>query len=322
MKSRCYSCLFSFGLVGLVLLVCEIGLAFRLVYHHTGEPSLLWLHAKRKTIGVIQRLCPTGLYEDDPRLGYRHRSSIVADHFSLDFSVQYTTDTGGNRLIPPPTESLGRVAFAGGSYTFGHAVENAENFPAILASEIWPDWTVENWGVSGYGTAHVYLKVKDAIEQDTPPDAIVYGLLNSHRMRTYVNEEWIKALRPFGRRHPHFEIEDDALVFKGLVGLEGAMPDNEVTQARELALMIRMIQEMDRLCRERGVAFFVILFPGEKWPPRLVASLYRLEHEPIDLSGYRLRAFRYDGHPNPADHRYFADAIGRSSLNEWVHSRR
>ncbi len=320
MSVRRRSIFFSLILIVGVLFICE---AITTVFHFhrtTKHVSALQLYSTKLLQGGIRRFLPIGIFEDDLVLGYRHKPNTVGTHVDLDFSVKYTLDRNGSRVILEPSSSQGRIVFLGGSYTFGHGVEDSEGFPALLARDYWPDWTVKNRAVAGYGTAHAYLILKQELERNATPDVIVYPFLNGHIIRNYISEEWLATISFFGRLHPHFEIESGHLSYHGVVGAEAGQAMSEVTSAKERDLTILMIEEMQRLCRERGVAFFVILLPGERWPPAVAAALYQLDHAPLDLSAYRLKAFANDGHPNAEDHRYIAEQIGQSMINQWVES--
>ncbi len=283
---------------------------------HCSDPWAIVEYGKKTIQFGLSRLHPIGIYEDDPILGYRHKSDLVGHHRALDFSVDYTLNESGNRVLPQPEKSVGRIAFIGGSYTFGHGVQDDETFASILAREYWPEWSVVNRSVSGYGTAHAYLTLKELFENDEAPDVVIYPLLNAHIIRNYINEVWIRSITPFGRKHPHFELESGKLVYQGLVGIDDAKPASKEVTARERMLTQVLVHELQRLCDANGAQFFLILLPGEKWPPSVVASLYDLKNRPLDLSHYRIKGFSDDGHPNPSDHEFFAEQIGHSAITE------
>ena len=111
---------------------------------HCSDPWAIVEYGKKSIQFGLSRLHPIGIYVDDPVLGYRHKSDVVGRHRALDFSVDYTLNANGNRKIPLPDESIGQVAFIGGSYTFGHGVQDDETFTSILAREYWPEWSVVN----------------------------------------------------------------------------------------------------------------------------------------------------------------------------------
>ncbi len=309
---------FSTVLVLLLLLVLEALVSTFHFQRTANGNSALWEYSKSVIQVVLKRAQHLGIYEEHPLLGYQHRVNVKGDHFDWDYSVSYTIDEKRQRLIPKPAQSRGRIVFVGGSYTFGFGVEDDEPFPAILARDYWPEWRIENRAVSGYGTAHAYLTVLDELEGDDRPAAIIYPLLNGHIIRNYIRREWVHNLGVYGRQHPHFELINGNLVFEGLVGEEESLPGDERVAATERELTVRFVQEINRMCNEEGVAFFLVLLPGRQWVPSMVAGLYKVDPEPLDLSLFPLKAFVEDGHPNPEDHRGLAQAIADSFIGQWV----
>jgi hypothetical protein len=74
-----------------------------------------------------------GVWQDDSVFGYSHVPGAVSRHRKVgSFDVTYTIDGRGFRKTLDPIDSLGRVLVLGGSYTFGHGVEDDEAWPAQL----------------------------------------------------------------------------------------------------------------------------------------------------------------------------------------------
>jgi len=321
MGSRVRTVFFSLLLLLIVGFVCEALASFYYFNVTTGRYSALLAMSQKAMQGVLRRAAPLKIYTDHETRGYCHIADTVGKHIALDFSVEYRLGPNGERSIPRPDKSKGRIVFLGGSYTFGHGVENDESFAALLSRNEWKDWEIVNRAVSGYGTAHGYLMLEEELQRETPPAAVIYPFLNGHTMRNYLNYEWMRTLHIFGRNHPHFEIEDGKVVYQGLAGLEDAKPNNAETRVMEIDLTIRMLQEMDRMCQEKGVEFFLVLLPGTQWPPKLAHGMYSLTHPPLDVSQFQLEAFANDGHPNASDHRYLAERIAESHIGAWVRER-
>ena len=103
-----------------------------------------------------------------------------------------TTFGGHERIVHVVTNSLGlrtpeltprpagvrRVLALGDSFTFGHAVEGAETWPAVLQELLnargGPRYEVVNAGVSGHGTGQQLL-LYDELEARVEPDLVVLG---------------------------------------------------------------------------------------------------------------------------------------------------
>ena len=94
--------------------------------------------------------------------------------------VHITTNSLGLRgpeLAPKPP-GVRRVLALGDSFTFGHAVEAAEAWPAVLEQLLnargGARWEVVNAGVGGYGTGQELL-LYDELESRLQPDLVVVG---------------------------------------------------------------------------------------------------------------------------------------------------
>jgi hypothetical protein len=125
------------------------------------------------------------------------RLSILTRHERLGTSVRPHLDGratfgGHERIVRITTNALGlrgpelgarpagarRVLALGDSFTFGHAVEAAEAWPAILESELTARgrgaWEVINAGVSGHGTGQQLL-MYEALAPRVEPEVVVLG---------------------------------------------------------------------------------------------------------------------------------------------------
>ena len=102
--------------IGLVLGTLVAGVAWR-------SPSFLRRadHGQRITADGI------GIWRTDPVFGYAHVPSTEGHHVLPEsFDVVYTIDGSGNRVTPRTTAPLARILVLGGSFSFGHGVEDDE----------------------------------------------------------------------------------------------------------------------------------------------------------------------------------------------------
>ena len=76
-----------------------------------------------------------------------------------------------------------KVAFLGCSFTFGTGVEARDTMVWRL-NDKYSDVTFDNWGVSGWGTAQMYLRMQDLLSREKY-DLIVYNAIFDHMFRTY-----------------------------------------------------------------------------------------------------------------------------------------
>lgn len=308
--------LFSGILVLLCLGVIELALSVVYFQRHSEQPLAI-VQALRTARTLLQRPTPVGIWRTDPRYGYVHIPGATGIHRTADFEVRYTIGDDGNRVIPAPPDPRGEILFLGGSYTFGHGVEDAESYPARLAAGPWSTWWVRNRAVMGWGTTHAYLALSDRLAAAPPPALVLYAMIEAHVMRNSVRASWVKTLTAYDRLHPHFELVAGAPVFQGVVDESGAVPDSPELRRKELALTAAFLKAMRDACRARGVAFAVILL-GDDWSVPVVRLLATSGIPLVDLSGVPIEGFAGDIHPNPEDHARLAAALADSFVGQWV----
>jgi hypothetical protein len=145
-------------LAGCVMALAAIELALTLTFPHM---RLLTRHAR---LGSIPRA------NLDGRMTFGGHERIV--HITTN-----SLGLRGPELAPKPA-GVRRVLALGDSFTFGHAVEAAETWPAVLEQLLnargGPRWEVVNAGVGGYGTGQELL-LYDELESRVTPDLVVLG---------------------------------------------------------------------------------------------------------------------------------------------------
>lgn len=271
----------------------------------------IWL-AKQKIFGIEE----IGIWRNDERLGWVHiPSSSGRQRVVPDFDVRYHIDARGHRRTPgAPRGERPSVLFLGGSFTFGHGVEDHEVFPALLQQR-WPERRVLNAGVSAYGTAQALLVLRDALDSDGSIELVVYGFVTHHLKRNAPGRDWLDTLEYFGgRRNPHFVLEGGRLEFRGLADPErdGLPAGPELTQM-EYDTTLELLREMSRLCRERGIPLVAVYLPdGTRAAdfPLLVAGVGGDSsvdlRDTVDYASFR---FPHDSHLNAAGHRAISLAL-------------
>jgi hypothetical protein len=271
----------------------------------------LWL-ARNRLLGPEA----VGIWRADDRLGWRHIAGASGRQRSVpDYDVWYRIDAQGHRSIPGgPAGNAPSVLFLGGSFTFGHGVEDDESYPAVL-QRAWPALRVVNAATNAWGTAHALLALEDELEASNGIALVVYGFITHHLMRNHRSARWLRQLDEMQeRRNPFFEIDGDELVFRGLADpIRDALPDDRDQRAREVRMTERLLVEMARLCAARDIRFVVVQLP-EVTGGRAVGVLERAvgRDAVIDLAS-RLRSpdfrFTHDIHITPAGHLAVAEAL-------------
>jgi hypothetical protein len=259
-----------------------------------------------------------GIWEKDSKYGYSHVANSSGIHTTQDFSVKYTIDNNGARTIPIPEGPLGRILFLGGSYTFGHGVNDDEVFPYILSTN-WPRWRIDNRGVMGWGTSHAYMTLLEEMVRNDRPAMVVYTMIPHHITRNYIRRGWVKSLSKFDRDHPHFELIEGEPTFMGVIGVDKSLPGTPELRGKEIELTRAFLVEMQNICRENQVPFIVV-FLEENHSTEITEAMVESDIQFVDLSGLEFEGIEYDPHPGSADHKKIAEMILTSSISETLKS--
>jgi hypothetical protein len=260
---------------------------------------------------------PIGIWQNDPRFGYSHIANSHGIHETPDFKVSYTIGPDKDRYILKPTKPIGKLLFLGGSYTFGHGVNDDENYPYIL-STYWQRWSIVNKAVMGWGTSHAYQTLLDEIDSENPPSVVIYSMINHHIIRNFARKSWVSNLAKYQRNHSYYDLVDNNLIFKGVVNESTNLVDPPDIENKELALTNKFLGRMQEICLEHNIKFVVILLSQSRKHPFPVAiheTLIDNKISTLDLTALKIRGFEMDEHhPNPNDHRHIADAIASSFI--------
>ena len=284
-----------------------------LVLHQLGfdVERRLWL-AKVQLLGRE----PVGIWRADERLGWSHIPGASGRQREVpDFDVSYHIDADGRRDTPgAPTGARGAVLFLGGSFTFGHGVEDAEPYPALL-QQYWPERECINAGVNAWGTTQALLKLQDELATGRQYDLVVYGFIGHHISRNYVRRDWLEILQGGrGRRNPWFELEDERLVFQGLADpARDGRAGTAALRVRELEITRRLLSEMSALCKSHSVRFTVVhLADGNANVDGALLTEPLGAQQVIDLRPelpFDEMRFEHNGHYTAAGHRLVAEAL-------------
>jgi len=282
------------------------------------------------------RLFPpkVGIWGFDETFGFSHIPGSQGVHTTSAYEVTYTIDDKGFRVTPTPENPKGRIVCLGCSFTFGTGVEDWECYPYFLATRYWTEYKVRNRGATAYGTAHAYLGLLEELKEEELPKLVLYGWIHLHKHRNYIRKGWVAHLenpwtefeQPLNindyRKHPHFEIENDRLAFKGVVGVDDLDEDPPDLKEKEVEISRRLIEEMVRVSREKGVPFVVVILPvpddfPHDLPDYLTEALQSSGACWIDAREANRGFVAGDWHPNPETHAAIADFIaGATTVKE------
>lgn len=269
-----------------------------------------WWLARTKLFG----LDPVGIWQDDPRLGWKHLENSTGQHYKpTDFDVTYHIDAQGHR-ITEASYQLPKIVFLGGSFTFGHGVEDNQNYVALLQTKF-PEYKLINAAVNGWGTTQSLLKLESLLQQFDDIHLVVYGFISHHLRRNYLRKSWLSQIQQNRqRRSPYFELVDNQLVFQGLATEKEYMEDTHPElNSLEIKMTLRMIEEMEKLCSAQKIPLLLVYLPDES-RQTLSANFEQIvgRQHVIDLRetlDYRQMHYQYDYHPTPQGHQQIADAL-------------
>ncbi len=285
-----------------------------------------WWLTKKQLFGPES----VGIWQGDSRLGWKHLKNSTGQHYKpTDFNVTYHIDEYEHRLTAAHYQ-LPKIVFLGGSFTFGHGVEDNENYPALLQAKL-PNYKIINAAVNGWGTTQALLKLETLLTQFDDIQLVVYGFISHHLRRNYLRKSWLSQIMQNRKRHnPYFELVDNQLVFQGLASkdnyIEDSAPELDVLEAK---MTLRMIERMQTLCLSRNIPLLLIHLPDESRNTLPTNFRQIVGHEQaIDLRetlDYRQMHYQYDYHPTPQGHQQIANALlaplkKMISLNKDSHS--
>lgn len=323
----------AFGLVS-VLLPARVGLAVSVLawslvaVGYFGQSAIERGERTLSLFGEVQfvHVAPGHYYEpwlaSDSRYGTAGIPNAKRRYVNPDFDVVMHFDDEGWRVVQPrpPENPKGEIWFLGCSYTFGFGVDDNETFVALLAAEPWSRYRVRNFAHASWGTANAYLALREKLAAATLPTCVFYGWIGHHAVRNYRrNSPWRRGTKT---TFPHFELENGALDFRGVVGPEVSnLPDGPDLDQKEFDLSVALIVEMDRLCEEKGVPFFLLAFEDRDAVARYVLS--KGTPPCINVAAaIPLERLPHDGHPTAYWHRDVARLLAgneriRDATRRW-----
>lgn len=254
-----------------------------------------------------------GIYEVDSTYGWQHKPSSKGHHFEpYGFSVDYSIDENGNRATPGGYDRP-KLLFLGCSFTFGHGVEDGEDYPAVLAANF-PNYKIVNGATNGWGTVQAWLRLQEELEQDTSIRAVVYGFIGHHRHRNYLRKNWLDMLGQYGRRNVHVEAENGKIVRHGFSDpAKDGLSDEGKLVANETAITQLLVAEMRSACEAKGIPFLVAYLPDDRGHDFATELLQTAGEERfVDLRNsinYAQINNGVDGHPTPEGHRQIAGQL-------------
>lgn len=281
-------------------------------------------------------------FVEDKILGWKPKpGEYIFDPWSEHGEVTKLTNLKDGSRITGSSNKKNKIIFIGGSLTQGWAVDDKNNYPALLQKKI-KNYKIKNYGVGGYGGTQSFLKLKSILNEQNDIKFVVYGFIPHHEIRNIAAGSWMyllnKNLRgtegefslpyasikrnnikihkpkkylmlPFGDKSALI-----AKIEKRILKLESFKRSYQKTEISK-----KIILEMSRASRENN-AEFIFLFLNVNELPSKQFSTYNEFLEKNNIGFIKCQfplnkkyTVRGEGHPNKKGH----DSISECFYNKF-----
>lgn len=282
------------------------------------------------------RVEPGGMFfRAHPTLGYTH----LPGQFSVTLSGSYVfraTNLENTLRVTHPLNTYNgeatkkEVWIFGDSVTYGWSVSDEETYPWLLQEKL-PDYEVVNFGVSGYGTVHSLIQLREALASRRPPHVLVLAYASWLDVRnTFIRERrkalmTSKHLGPINQPYARFTEDGRLQIFMDTVeyrefplmrysalmhAVEEAYNRYEERHARSHEVTKALAKEMIELCRANKIEMVLATLTSDATTADIV-EYFKGEGVPVvDIYVDRLAKennnLPYDSHPSAVAHRAYA----------------
>lgn len=324
--------MFTMVAIVVVLLVSEV------ILRHLGY--IPW-----KPAHVSIRIEPGGsLSIKHPVLGYTHRPGRFRITLPTGYSFIVTHGEDTLRISAPikPGSPDGRgrqIWVFGCSFTHGWSLNDWETYPWQLQTKL-PNYTVRNWGVSGYGTLQSFLQLRSALASGDEPHVVImtYASFHDERntllrkvrkqfvawTRTPANDGFDSLIPPYAR----LDEEGDLLIemtdtlytefpwmrHSALIHLlEVNYNAFEAPLVKSAEVTKAIIRRAAQLCKNRGIPLVVAGISADRHTRGLLEYWRRQGMMTVDISvDLRIRKnlnLPHDIHPSPLANQKYATKL-------------
>lgn len=221
----------------------------------------------------------------------------------------------------------------GCSLTYGWSLNNHETYPWLL-QERFPEYEIVNFGVSGYGTIHSLIQLREALQTGRVPALIILAYAGFHEERNVFlrNAQKIYALyNKLGPGvYPYARLETDGMLSYHVTDLNY----HEFPLMRYSALShfleqiynnweanyyhIRQVSEaltleMAGLARKNGIPFVIAGITASPGTSRMLSLVQQQGFKAVDISvDLKIKEnnnLPHDLHPSAGANRQYADKL-------------
>lgn len=157
------------------------------------------------------------------------------------FDVNYTIDEHSHRISPPYKggQEGKSLVFFGCSVTFGYGLEDEDTFPYKVGQKSKNLYKIYNFAFGGYGTHHMLSQIEHGFVKDivkVNPGYAIYTVIPDHLRRIAGDTKW-------GASDPHYEIEDQRVVYKGLFSDDKSVISNAIKKVKDSHISHTLFEE-------------------------------------------------------------------------------
>ena len=308
-----------------ILLIIELTLRIRGHKTYPGNPPDI----------VVK---PDGKYfQKDSLLGYKHRTGKfqVTLKGEYDFITQH--DSATHRLTGSAAESgmspKPEIWVFGCSFTHGWSINDAETFPWKLQANL-SDFKVINWGVTGYGTIHFYLQLRQALMKRDKPGMVIINHADFHHDRNVLSfQKKRSSLRwnfPENLSQPYCIIDENGelnILYSNIESKSWKLSEHSAlanycevkyksyldrkNQGKRKAITEQLLDEIISLCKENDVKIILSNINGNSEFLHKISLTHKVPFIDIsvDLTENGYSNYPYDGHPSSKSNSIYADRI-------------
>lgn len=312
---------FYFGLFVSFIVFCVVEFSTRYYFKHFYNPPFIDVTEWNPSPTVKDSIFAYRLPANET---IQHRYTV---NDSLIYEQRYKIDEFSRRETPP-SDTLVKdkfIAVSGCSFAFGYGVKDEETLPYFLQQQM-PGYQAYNYGVSGYGTQHLFLQTREKINQTEIKQnkgILIYFFIDNHMNRLIGSRRIIKL---WGENFPYFFLDDEKKLQQNGTFTFGrywktlfykTITNSAIVDILDLEIPFRISDEDFRLAaaviaeskkefqKEYPDSKFVVLFcPGSKYSGELSALLAKKDIDFVDYSllfninSKKYRSHYSDPHPN------------------------
>lgn len=282
------------------------------------------------------RVEPGGrLFQPDAVLGYKNIPGSFDITLGGEYKFHVTNLESTYRATHdgPTDPAKAQVWVLGDSITYGWSVNDEDTYVWRLQREF-PSYEFVNFGLNGYGTIHSLLQIRQALAAGLKPAFVIVTYASFHgerntltraRRRALIPWEGLGALnQPYGRLDSRGELEilNGSAAFSelplerysALIAMISARYDSlEQRYSGSHEVSKAAIRAMSRDLGGRGIPLVVatVTSDPETEDMRRFCSTNGISSTDIsvDYSARELNNLPYDGHPNAAAHKLYAERL-------------